>query len=106
MFDNIASFDPSEHNPIFLPNGTYLSSRANLSSPNSSLPNTYLAILTFNQIECEDEREYKCLVSTKANGAFFTKTSAAISIAVKGKYTWLLMAKLRVKMLAYSIWSQ
>jgi hypothetical protein len=86
-FENIASFDLSEPNSIFLPYGTYLSSRANLSIPNSSLPNTYIAILTFNQIECEDEREYKCLVSIKANGAFFTKTSAATSIVVKGKYT-------------------
>ena len=87
MFENIASFDPSEPNPIFVLNGTYLSSRANLSSPTSSLPNTYLAILTFNQIECEDEREYKCLVSIKDNGVFSSKTSAATSIAVKGKYT-------------------
>jgi hypothetical protein len=88
VFENIAAFDAIlGTDQIFLLSGTYLSSRANLSSPTSSLPNTYIAILTFNQIECEDEREYKCLVVLKTNGAFSTKTSAATSIVVKGKYT-------------------
>ena len=97
VFTSIASFekDSNGHDPIFLSDGHYLSSRANLSNPTSSLPNT--VILTFNQIECEDEREYKCLVSIRAaNGDFSTETSDTTNIIVEGKYTWLLlMTKLR-----------
>ena len=85
VFENIASFDPLEPDPIFLPNGTYLSLRANLSSSTSSLPNTYISILTFNQIKCEDDKKYKCLVSIKTNGVFSTEISAATRIVVKDK---------------------
>jgi hypothetical protein len=44
VFENIASFDPLEPDPIFLPNGTYLSLRANLSSSTSY--HQYANILT------------------------------------------------------------
>jgi len=87
-FGVIASFeiDSNGADPIFLPNGNYLSSRANLSNPSPSLPGT--VILTFNQIECEDEKEYRCQVSVKAaSGSFTVETSDATSIVVKGKYT-------------------
>lgn len=95
VFEDIASFgiDSNGADPIFLSDGNYLSSRANLSNPTPSLPNT--VILTFNQIECEDEREYKCKVVLKSDGIFISITSDATSIVVKGKYTWLLMAKIR-----------
>ena len=73
--------------PVFLSNGTYLSSRANLSNPTSSLPDTYISILTFNQIKCEDETEYRCLVSIVTNGITYKPTSVATSLVVRGKYT-------------------
>ena len=87
MFKYIASFekDSNEGDPTFSSNGIYLSSRANLSNPTPSLPNT--VILTFNQIECEDEREYRCTVTVAVNGKFNTSASDATSIVVKGKYT-------------------
>jgi hypothetical protein len=87
VFKYIASFekDSNEGDPTFSSNGIYLSSRANLSNPTPSLPNT--VILTFNQIECEDEREYRCTVTVKVNGKFNTSASDATSIVVKGKYT-------------------
>jgi hypothetical protein len=69
----------------FLSDGNYLSSRANLSHTTSSIPNTI--ILTFNEIECEDEREYKCTISLRTGGSFPMETSDATSIVVKGKYT-------------------
>ena len=86
VFVDIASFkkDSNGMDPIFVSAGNYLSSRANLSNPTPSLPGT--VILTFNQIECEDEREYKCKVSLSDNGVFITNTSDATSIVVKGKY--------------------
>ena len=85
-FVAIASFEKDSNglDPIFLSNNNYLSSRANLSNPTPTLPDT--VILTFNQIECEDETEYRCNVTVKA-GVFITTTSNAISIVVKGKYT-------------------
>ena len=87
MFEYIASFekDSNDADPIFLTDGLYLSSRANLSNPTPSLPNT--VIITFNQIECEDEREYKCKASLKTHGSNTLPTSNATSIVVKGKYT-------------------
>ena len=87
VFKTIASFekDSNGDDPKFSSNGNYLSSRANLSNPTPSLPNT--VILTFNQIECEDEREYRCTVTVRVDGDFIKNTSNAISIAVKGKYT-------------------
>ena len=87
MFKNIASFekDSNDDDPIFLSDGNYLSSRANLSNPTPSLPNT--VIITFNQIECEDEREYRCTVTVRVSGDYKTTISNAISIVVKGKYT-------------------
>jgi putative lipoic acid-binding regulatory protein len=87
VFKTIASFekDSNGKDPTFSSNGIYLSSRANLSNPTPSLPNT--VILTFNQIECEDEREYICTVTVKVDGDFKKNTSNAISIVVKGKYT-------------------
>jgi len=86
-FVDIAVFeiDSNGTDPAFLADGNYLSSRANLSNPTSSLPNT--TILTFNQIECEDESEYKCSVSVSAGGDPNTEESNATSIVVKGKYT-------------------
>ena len=87
-FVNIAYFGIIFGNdPVFLSNGTYLSSRANLSNPTSSLPDTYIVILTFNQIKCEDETEYRCLVSTVTNGVTSQPTSIATGLVVKGKYT-------------------
>ena len=87
VFKYIASFekDSNEGDPTFSSNGIYLSSRANLSNPTPSLPNT--VIITFNQIECEDEREYRCEVIVRVDGYYKTNTSNAISIVVKGKYT-------------------
>jgi hypothetical protein len=87
VFKNIASFekDSNDDDPIFLSDGNYLSSRANLSNPTPSLPNT--VIITFNQIECEDEREYRCTVTVRVGGEYKKNTSNAISIVVKGKYT-------------------
>ena len=94
VFKYIALFekDSDGKDPKFLSNGNYLSSRANLSNPTPSLPNT--VILTFNQIECEDEREYICSVSVRVGAEFNVSSSNAIIIDVKGKYTWLLMTKL------------
>jgi hypothetical protein len=59
-FKDIASFKTNNNgdDPKLSSSGSYLSSRANLSNPTPSLPGT--VILTFNHIECEDEREYKC----------------------------------------------
>jgi len=87
VFVGIALFeiDSNGADPIFSSDGNYLSSRANLSNPTPSLPNT--VILTFNQIECEDEREYKCKVTTRTGLDFNTHKSDATSIVVKGKYT-------------------
>jgi hypothetical protein len=87
VFKYIASFekDSNGKDPKFLSYGNYLSSRANLSNPTPSLPNT--VILTFNQLECEDEREYRCEVTVSVGVEFNTSTSTAISIVVKGKYT-------------------
>jgi hypothetical protein len=87
VFKDIAAFAIASNgaNPVFVSDGNYLSSRANLSNPTPSLPNT--VILTFNQIECEDEREYKCKVALRSVGTFISKTSDATSIVVKGKYT-------------------
>ena len=87
MFEYIASFekDSNGKDPKFISDGNYLSSRANLSNPTSSRPNTI--ILTFNQIECEDEREYRCQVSGRVDATVIANTSTAISIVVKGKYT-------------------
>ena len=95
VFEYIALFekDSNGKDPKFVSDGNYLSSRANLSNPTSSLPNT--VILTFNQIECEDEREYRCQVSARDGAKIIDNTTTAISIVVKGKYTWLLMTKLR-----------
>ena len=73
------------HHQKFLSDGNYLSSRANLSHPTSSIPNTI--ILTFNRIECEDERQYKCKFFLRTDGSFPIKISDATSIVVKGKYT-------------------
>jgi hypothetical protein len=44
--------------------------------------------LTFNQIKCEDETEYRCLVSIErtSDGEMFTSNSRVTSIVVKGKY--------------------
>ena len=81
----IISFDADGANPMFLSDGNYLSSRANLSNPTPSLANT--VILTFNQLECEDEKEYKCSVYGRSGGKPFTNKSDATSIVVKGKYT-------------------
>jgi hypothetical protein len=87
VFEYIASFekDSNGKDPQFVTDGNYLSSRANLSNPTSSRPNT--VILTFNQIECEDEREYRCEVIVRVDILFNTSVSNAISIVVKGKYT-------------------
>jgi hypothetical protein len=87
VFKTIASFEKDSNglDPTFSSNGIYLSSRANLSNPTPSFPNT--VILTFNQIECEDEREYMCTVTVRVDGDFIENTSNAISIVVKGKYT-------------------
>jgi hypothetical protein len=87
VFKYIASFEKDSNglDPTFSSNGIYLLSRANLSNPTPSLPNT--VILTFNQIECEDEREYRCTVTVKVDGDYKKNTSNAISIVVKGKYT-------------------
>jgi hypothetical protein len=87
VFKYIASFekDSNGKDPKFLSYGNYLSSRANLSNPTPSLPST--VILTFNQLECEDEREYRCEVTVSVGVEFNTSTSTAISIVVKGKYT-------------------
>jgi hypothetical protein len=87
VFTNIVSFekDSNDADPIFVNDGKYLSSRANLSNPTSSRPNT--VILTFNQLECEDEREYRCTVTERVNGEYEKNTSNATSIVVKGKYT-------------------
>ena len=87
VFKTIASFekDSNDADPMFEVVGNYLSSRANLSNPTPSLPNT--VILTFNQLECEDEREYRCEVTVSVGVEFNTSTSTAISIVVKGKYT-------------------
>ena len=83
-FVNIASFEIiSGADPRFVSDGNYLSSRANLSNPTTSLPNT--VILTFNQIECEDEREYRCTVAIRVNGQFDTSEPDVTSIVVKGK---------------------
>ena len=85
-FVNIAYFKIiSGDDPRFVSAGKYLSSRANLSNPTSSLPNT--VILTFNQIKCEDETEYRCLVSIErtSDGEMFTSNSRVTSIVVKGK---------------------
>ena len=87
-FKDIATFYTDSngfHHQNFLSDGNYLLSRANLSHPTSSIPNTI--ILTFNQIECEDEREYKCKFSLRTGGSFPIETSDATSIVVKGKYT-------------------
>jgi len=86
VFEDIASFekDSNGDDPMFVSNGNYLSSRANLSNPTPSLPNT--VILTFNRIECEDEKEYRCRTTLKRGGTFITTTSDATSIVVKGKY--------------------
>ena len=72
VFVAIAVFgiDSNGTDPAFSDDGNYLSSRANLSNPTPSLPNT--VILTFNQIECQDEREYKCRVSVRAGGVLNT----------------------------------
>ena len=87
VFKTIASFgkDSIGDDPKFESDGNYLSPRANLSNPTLSLPNT--VILTFNQIECEDEREYRCTVTVRVSGNYKTTTSNATSIVVKGKYT-------------------
>ena len=88
VFAYIALFgnDYNAPDPKFVRNGTYLLSRANLSNPTPSFPNT--VILTFNQIECEDETEYKCLVSILSKDGLDSKEeSDATSIVVKGKYT-------------------
>jgi hypothetical protein len=87
-FKDIATFYTDSngfHHQNFLSDGNYLLSRANLSHPTSSIPNTI--ILTFNQIECEDEREYKCKFHLRTGGSFPIETSDATSIVVKGKYT-------------------
>ena len=91
IFDNgiadIALFKVNSNagDPIFTIDGSYLSSRANLSNPTPSLPGT--VILTFNQIECEDEREYKCKTAfLNSGGSTSLLTSNATSIVVKGKY--------------------
>jgi hypothetical protein len=86
-FVDIASFekDSNGDNATFIPAKSNLSSRANLFNPTSSLPNT--VILTFNQLKCEDEREYKCKASLKTNGSNTLPKSNATSIVVKGKYT-------------------
>jgi hypothetical protein len=86
-FIDIASFKTNSNgdDPKLSANGSYLSSRANLSNPTPSLPST--VILTFNQIECEDEREYKCkTVLLDSGGSTSLPTSNAASIVVKGKY--------------------
>ena len=95
VFEDIASFekDSNGDDPMFVSNGNYLSSRANLSNPTPSLPNT--VILTFNQIECEDEREYMCAITVQVNRVYKISASNVISIVVKGKYTRLLITKLR-----------
>jgi len=87
VFKTIASFekDSNDADPIFESKGNYLSSRANLSNPTPSLPNT--VIITFNQLECEDEREYKCTVTVRVSGDYIKTTSNVTSIVVKGKYT-------------------
>ena len=87
VFKYIASFekDSNGKDPTFVSDGNYLSSRANLSNPTSSFPNT--VILTFNQLECKDEREYRCEVFGRDGAAFIRNTTTAISIVVKGKYT-------------------
>ena len=80
-FTDIASFKATGANSTFLTtNGSYLSSRVTLS--NLILSNT--AILTFNQIECRDEKEYRCKVTLDADGSFDSVTSDATSIVVKG----------------------
>ena len=86
-FVDIASFekDSNGDNATFIPAVIDLSSRANLFNPTSSLPNT--VILTFNQLKCEDEREYKCKASLKSKGSIILRISNATSIVVKGKYT-------------------
>ena len=86
-FVDIASFekDSNGDNATFIPAKSNLSSRTNLFNPTSSLPNT--VILTFNQLKCEDEREYKCKASLKTNGSNTLPKSNATSIVVKGKYT-------------------
>jgi hypothetical protein len=86
-FKNIVSFekDSNDADPIFEKSGKYLSSRANLSNPTPSRPNT--VILTFNQLECKDEREYRCTVTERVDGKYETIPSHATSIVVKGKYT-------------------
>ena len=84
-FVDIASFEKDSNgpDPIFISAVIDLSSRANLFNPTSSLPNT--VILTFNQLKCEDEREYKCKASLKTNGSNTLPISNATSIVVKGK---------------------
>ena len=84
VFVAIASFEKDSNgvDPVFLSNDRNLSSRASLSNPTPTLPNT--VILTFNEIKCEDETEYRCEVTVKA-GVFNTTTSNAISIVVRGK---------------------
>ena len=83
VFVGIALFeiDSNGADPIFSSDGNYLSSRANLSNPT---PGT--VILTFNKIECGDEREYRCKVTVRSGGVYSTQTSDATSIVVKGKY--------------------
>jgi hypothetical protein len=86
-FKDIALFKANNNgdDPKLSPSGSYLSSRANLSNPTPSLPGT--VILTFNQIECEDEREYKCKTAfLNSGGSTSLLTSNATSIVVKGKY--------------------
>ena len=86
-FEDIASFKENSNgdDPIFSSKGSYLSSRANLSNPTPSLPGT--VILTFNHIECEDEREYKCkIILLDSGGSTSLPTSIATSIVVEGKY--------------------
>ena len=86
-FVDITSFEKDSNgaDAQFISAGSYLSSRASVFNPTSSLPNT--VILTFNQLECEDEREYKCKASLKTNGSNTLPISNATSIVVKGKYT-------------------
>ena len=84
VFTDIASFKATGANSTSLTNnGSYLSSRVTL----SNLISSNAAILTFNQIECRDEKEYMCKVSIDADGSFNAVTSDATSIVVKGKYT-------------------
>lgn len=70
LFDPIAIlYPPGGPDPIIASNGSYLKDRVKLTNPTSKAANFMAqAIITFNEIKCEDETQYKCSISLQHLG--------------------------------------